>query len=1115
MTMSGHLGILLCLVALIIAGIDLSSQLPAMASQQPSEIRPLTAGISIERELAGGQIHLYQLSLTEGRYIHLIVEQRGIDVVVALSGADGTKHLEIDSPNGTMGPEELPFVVKSSGQYVVTVRSLEEKAPAGKYEIRIGDERPATEKDEICVAGVKAMVEAAGLMRRNDAKLFRLAIDKYEEAAKAWRAVGEPAKEAQALYQISRVYLMFGESKKSIEYLDRFLLLSRQTKDAASEAMALNAIGTAWLALGDRRKALEYLQQALNLGDQTIGLADRALLLSNVGTTYAFLGEMEKAFDFFSRALSTLHQAATSSANVELRRALRLEEAKILINLCGVHTRLGDYQQAIDAGNQTLAIIRDQREVSSQNVRIRELEGTALNILALAMNSIGETQKYLEYNLESLKILEQIGNQRGQAITLNDIGQSYHMRGEYARAADSFQRALALAKKIGDPVTQSAALQHLGWEYEMMGERNKAFDALNEALSLAHNAEEREGELVALRRLGVLYMRAGDHHRAVECLQTSLQICRQTKRVNHEATTMSLLADAHRGLGDLSQALIAGQEALRITESLRAGVAGSDRRSAFFSTVQGRYDSHIETLMRLHDQSPHEGYATTALEISERARARSLLEMLAESGTDIRAGVEAGLLERERSLSRQIRSKADAQMRLLGSKQEEKQAAPLTKEIEDLTSQLKEVETEIRRTSPRYAALKQPTPLSAREIQQLLDNDTLLLEYQLGEQSSYLWAVTAAGLSSYRLPPRAEIEASTRKVYNLLIKRPNRGEPPDPQLIAQAEALSLMLLGPVDSQINGKRLLIVAPGVLAYLPFAALPAPTRKNKPAGIYLPLIATNEIVNLPSASVLSVIRRETEGRKPAKQTIAILADPVFESNDPRIARTGQQRAAGETPSTGPAEPAALTRAINGINPSVRGNGLSRLAFSRQEANAIASLVPQATTLKVTDFNASRTVATSQELSQYRILHFATHGLLNNEQPELSGLVFSLVDENGMAQDGFLRLHEIFDLKINADLVVLSACETGLGKEIRGEGLIGLTRGFMYAGAPRVVASLWKIDDLASAELMKLFYQAMLKDGLRPAAALRTAQDQLSKQKRWASPYFWAGFVLQGEWK
>jgi CHAT domain-containing protein len=326
-----------------------------------------------------------------------------------------------------------------------------------------------------------------------------------------------------------------------------------------------------------------------------------------------------------------------------------------------------------------------------------------------------------------------------------------------------------------------------------------------------------------------------------------------------------------------------------------------------------------------------------------------------------------------------------------------------------------------------------------------------------------------------------------------------------------------MLLGPVARRLGGKRLVVVAPGALSYLPFAALPAPEDEKRPAGDYEPLIAKHEVVIIPSASVLSIIRREMAGRQRAAKSIAVLADPVFEANDPRLASAKNRNSSGETPAapTADAEPSELTRAIRTMNFSDARAGFTRLAFSRQEAESIIALTPGGTGLKATDFNANRALAMSRQLSQYRILHFATHGLLNSERPELSGLVFSLVDQEGKPQDGFLRLHEIYNLQLNADLIVLSACETGLGKEIKGEGLIGLTRGFMYSGAPRVVASLWNVDDLATAELMKLFYHRMLKDGLAAGAALRAAQLELSRQKRWASPYFWAGFVLHGEWK
>ena len=271
-------------------------------------------------------------------------------------------------------------------------------------------------------------------------------------------------------------------------------------------------------------------------------------------------------------------------------------------------------------------------------------------------------------------------------------------------------------------------------------------------------------------------------------------------------------------------------------------------------------------------------------------------------------------------------------------------------------------------------------------------------------------------------------------------------------------------------------------------------------------------HEIVNLPSASALAALRRETIARRPAPRTVALLADPVFELDDPRVSL--EVRKAAPKRARRPAT-ADLGRALRdgGINND--GFGLPRLLYSRAEAKAITALAPADAAMIAMGFEATRAKAMSAELSQYRIVHFATHGLLNGEHPELSGIVLSLVDQAGRPQNGFLRLHDIYNLDLPAELVVLSACDTGLGKDVKGEGLVGLARGFMYAGAARVVASLWKVDDEASADLMTQFYRRMLENGKPPAAALREAQITIWKQKRWMAPHYWAAFVLQGEWR
>jgi hypothetical protein len=355
-----------------------------------------------------------------------------------------------------------------------------------------------------------------------------------------------------------------------------------------------------------------------------------------------------------------------------------------------------------------------------------------------------------------------------------------------------------------------------------------------------------------------------------------------------------------------------------------------------------------------------------------------------------------------------------------------------------------------------------------------------------------------------------------------------------------------MLLGPVAGELGQKRLVIVADGALQYVPFAALPMPvgdlneagrgggiTKKSSSASGaragFVPLIVEHEVVSLPSASVLAVMREELRGRRPAPEAVAVLADPVFNRGDERLTtakggRTGGRGTAGARARPGHVDDtvgidggteSTTQRALRSFDVLDEGAGLARLLFSQREAQAIMASVPAGNGMLALGFRASRTTVMSTELAKYRIVHFATHGLLNSEHPELSGVVLSLFDEAGRQQDGFLQLHEVYKLNLPADLVVLSACQTALGKEVRGEGLVGLTHGFMYAGAARVVASLWQVDDAATAELMGEFYRAMLVEGMRPAEALRAAQVRMWQQNRWRSPYYWAAFTLQGEWR
>jgi CHAT domain-containing protein/tetratricopeptide (TPR) repeat protein len=1028
----------------------------AAASAQESV--SLDPGKPVERELSGGQLHSYKIAMTSGQYLQVIVSPQGLEVLVALFSPDGKKIDEANIEQATLMSGTISTIAEATGAYRIEVRSAEKTAGAGRYEIKVEELREATAEDKHRIAAESAFGEAVRLI---DGTLEdkRKSVEKYHEALDLYRRAGDRKGEAEILSNIGEVYYLLGEAQKALEKFNEALPLRRAAGDRLGEAITLNNIGEVYRSLGEMQKALDKYTEALPISQALGDRAGEAAKLNNIGLVYRSLGETQRALEKYNEALP-------------LRRAVgdRNGEAVTLNNIGVIYWSVGEMRKALEKYNEALSLRRA--------VGDRSGEAAALNNIGEVYRSLGETQKALEKYNEALTLKRVIGDRRGEATTLNSIGRVYYALAEMQKALAKYNEALPLRRAVGDRSGEAATLNNIGLVYDSLGETQKALEKFNEALPLRRAVSDRNGE----------------------------------------ADTLLGIARVEQKRGNLTQARQTIEQAVGLIESLRTNIAGQELRASYFANRQEFFETYTDVLMQMRKQNPATAYDAVALAVSERARARSLLELLKESRADIRQGVDGSLLERERSLQQRLNARAAAQVSLLNRKHTPEQAGAAAKEVAAITDEYEEVQVQIRARSPRYAALTQPQPLGLTEIQQLaLDEDTLLLEYALGEKRSYLWVVSQRSIDSYELLPRTEIEAATRRVYELGAARPKRSAPPDPQFIAQAKALSGMLLGPAAVQLGAKRLLVVAPGVLSYLPFAALPAPEDKKRQAGDYEPLIAKHEVVSIPSASVLSIIRREMAGRQRAAKSVAVLADPVFEASDPRLESAKNGNSSEEPPAApaADAELSGLTRAIRTMNFSDARAGFTRLAFSRQEAQSIIALAPKGTGLKATDFNASRDLALSERLSQYRILHFATHGLLNSERPELSGLVFSLIDQEGRPQDGFLRLHEIYNLQLNADLIVLSACETGLGKEIKGEGLIGLTRGFMYSGASRVVASLWNVDDLATAELMKHFYQGMLKDGLPAGAALRAAQLELSRQKRWASPYFWAGFVLHGEWK
>jgi len=797
---------------------------------------------------------------------------------------------------------------------------------------------------------------------------------------------------------------------------------------------------------------------------------------------------------------------------VALWRALDepYEVAVALFGRCVAERQLGHSAQAVASCGESLAAMR----------ALKDAHGIALASTgrAWAYVHLGQIDRALADFNESLAVRRGVGDRQGESFDLFGTGWVHILRGNYERAAESFRQSLGILEATGDPRGRASRVAAVGEVLRRTGEHARAVERFEAALRLSREAGgDGHAEADTLTSLAWSHLALGQLAEAQRRLDEALPLRRAAGDRTGEAVTLLGLAHVERARGNLHNARLQVESAVSIVESLRSQVAAHPLRLSFNALTQDYYEFYIDLLMRAHRLDPARGADAAALAASERARARGLLELLGEAAVDVREGVAPELLERERTLRARLNAAADYQRQLLSETYTTGQAAAAARDVDELAAALGEAEAQVRQASPRYAALVRPQALDAAAIRRdVVDADTTLLEYALGRERSYLWVVTPSSVTSYELAPGPEIEAAALRLRELLTARdrelPGETATQKRARVAAADAgrrqeaarLSRMLLAPAAAQLGGKRLLVVPAGALHLIPFGALPSPAARDEDE----PLVVGHEVVTAPSASAVAMLRREPARREPATTPISIIADPVFSRADERFA----ELSAGRTPfvnSTLRDRPAPAPAA-----PAPDREPLPRLFRTRWEAEQIAALAGPGAT-RMLDFEASREAASGAVVGRSRVVHFATHAILNDAHPELSAIALSMFDAEGRPRDGFLRAHDLFNLRLSGDLVVLSACSTAGGRDYRGEGLVGLVRGFMYAGAPRVVGSLWATDDKATAELMVSFYRKMLKGNLRPAAALRAAQVEMWRERRWHEPYFWAGFVLQGEWR
>jgi CHAT domain-containing protein len=561
---------------------------------------------------------------------------------------------------------------------------------------------------------------------------------------------------------------------------------------------------------------------------------------------------------------------------------------------------------------------------------------------------------------------------------------------------------------------------------------------------------------------------------ALEFLGRALSIRTRIGVRDQEAGTLHALAGVDLQSGRRDSALTRIQQAVHIVEALRAKALSPALRSSYYAIRQQYFELLIRVLMELGKAGNADSYIEQAFLATERSRSRVLLELLTEP-SDETSLPDSSFPQLNRTLVRQMNS---LEHRLTGLLEQDSMVeyASTANKLRLLRAEWREVEECLLNANPRSRALNSQ-PASLAEIQNsIVDEDTLLLQYSIGVDGSYVWLVSRNEVASFPLAPRDQIENAAKRAHRFLSTRARRGD------FTCLSELSRLLIAPFSESLRGRRLLINVEGCLQYVPFAAL------NNP-GTNLLLGERYEIVYAPSASIVGALRRNRIARPhPNRRKLLLIADPVFGFFDDRAPATA-------------------------MRPELDEQSPPRLAFSRNEAEAIRNTM-QACEISLREgFDATRDFVLSADLAQYQYIHFTTHTHVDRF-PELSSIFLSRLTEDGKIQNGQLRLFEIQRLRLGADLVVLATCENALGTQMNGEGLISIARGFFNAGAASVLATLWESEDQSTVKFMSHFYSALSNETDQPSAALKIAQSRLRSDPRWAHPYFWAGFVLLGDW-
>ncbi len=937
--------------------------------------------------------------------------------------------------------------------------------------------------DQLRDAGDK--VEAARAWNR--AGRFQLRMNKPEEAIATYRKalnvlsrISAPQTRIDSLNGLAGAYKHLSKCDEANPPLERAILLSKKNGYVEGEAEALLIRS---YCIPSKAKALQSAQQSLEVWksiNHKLGQAQ----------AYLVVGEHQIIQNNTIEATRSYETARKLWEELNVPNQM----AQVLINLGFIEYRKGAWQASLTFFIQAQQLIVEEAAEPYMMGQIKAGLAEAFLESGVPLTGLDKFRESLEYYRQTNYPVPIIGIQW-------EIGTVHYVLGNYSEAVAILKNTRAEAMAIKEFMVAALCDDFLGRTYYAMNDYPAALRHYQAALKGFTKSENPMEKARTVALMGQVYQQQGNFKGAkVQYLTALAKFQELSDELNESATLYALGAlELEQNSVDAAEEYL--RKSIEMTETMRRVSFSADLTAAFSARIHDRYEKYIDCMMRKHHSSQSEGLAKDAFETSELSRARSLTELLRATQADLFPGLDPQLASEEKKLRGYLHYNEKAKIDLLSGKYETAELKALETEYQQLKAAHDHIINDIRARNPSYEQIIRPTAWNLTRIQQqvVANDQTVLLEYSLGSQKSYLWAITRYGMKSYELPAEEQIAKVADRVHKLLSKPPLDNT--ESELSSAVHELAQMILLPAGEHLNSQRIIVVPDGILNYIPFQILPSPSN-NKP------LVEDKEIINAPSASILGELQEDAARRQPAPNVLAAFGDPVFaadylqaqepENNEQVVATARFRSALRDTDLNGAAfDPTAVTR----------------LFHAKRELDSLREVAGEKA-LIVNEFDATRDRFLNTDLTQFAILHLVTHGFFNPKHPENSGFALSDINREQKRVEGFVGLREIYELRAPVLLVVLSACQTALGENVRGEGVMGLTRGFMHAGASSVVASLWAVDDRATAELMKLFYSNMLQRGMKTGEALRAAQNSIRQRPEWRSPHYWAAFTLQGEY-